>query len=80
MTPEQLTEMLARHAREIGEHVDAVQIVVTRTENENCGLLYRGCGNLYARLGACQEFLDMMKAGTMAYQHRQIVCPQEGDP
>lgn len=77
MTAEQLEALLEKHAREIGEHVEAVQIIVTNTEGGICQLCYRGAGNLYARLGMVREYLKILDSQTAANYIAEAVNPPD---
>lgn len=69
MTPEEeyeafkvfLAELVQKKARELGEHVDAVQIFVSTTRKDgidNNLVSYEfGVGNFHARLGQVHEFI-----------------------
>lgn len=57
-----LEEMAAR----LGEHFDAVQILVSWNEYGLTNCAKRGVGNWYARQGMAQEFIDQDQAQTLA--------------
>ena len=54
------TEMVERHVRELGEHFDSVQILVSRHEPETEDgtiSISNGSGNWFARYGQTREWL-----------------------
>jgi hypothetical protein len=57
---------LRRITAELGEHFDAVQILVSWNEEGNSELLTFGCGNWYARQGMAHDFITRDQAQTQA--------------
>lgn len=49
--------MLEKVASELGEHFDAVQIMVSFNEDGESIAMNRGTGNWYARIGMAREML-----------------------
>ena len=58
MTPEECTEILAIAARKLGEHFDAVQIMVSYNDEGTTRASFNGCGNWYARQGMAHSFIN----------------------
>lgn len=58
MTAEELDKIVTDAASALGEHFDAVQIIVSNSDGEGSKCLKRGVGNFYARLGMVKEMLD----------------------
>lgn len=52
-------DLLKKHAADLGEHFDSVQIIVTKHESDEIGTVFahQGAGDYYARLGAVTEWL-----------------------
>jgi hypothetical protein len=68
MTREEATEMIERHAAQIGEHCEAVQIMVSRpVDGGGTEFIKRGVGNWYARIGMAREFLNSDQAQDQAF-------------
>lgn len=53
-------------ANQLGEHFEAVQILVSWTEEGYTHSYSHGAGNLYARHGLAQEFRDFDRARIQA--------------
>lgn len=58
MTAEQLSKIVEDAASALGEHFEAVQILVSNSDSEGTGGVSRGVGNFYARLGMAHEFIE----------------------
>jgi len=58
MTSDKAMELLKKHASELGEHFDAVEILATWREGEATLANHFGQGNHYARMGLAREMLD----------------------
>ena len=57
---DELAELISRHAAELGEHFDSVQIIATiqnSDESEVDTSMSSGSGSLYARLAATREWV-----------------------
>jgi len=57
---EELVSLIKRHAQELGEHVDSVQIIATIQNSDESGedtSMSAGSGSLYARLAATREWV-----------------------
>ena len=46
----------------LSEHFDAIQILATNAVHGDCQLFAVGAGNLFARQGMAQEFIDRSKS------------------
>jgi hypothetical protein len=56
---ERLIELLKKHVDEMGEHFDAIQVLVSTHESDEGTWTYaQGYGNWNARLGMAQAFLN----------------------
>lgn len=62
MNREQLSELLTRHARELGEHFDAVQILASTATADGTNILRLGVGNWFTRQGMAHDFINMAVA------------------
>jgi hypothetical protein len=58
MTREEAEKLIQTTAQKLGEHFDAVQIMVSWTENGATYCSKRGCGSWYARQGMAHEFIQ----------------------
>lgn len=58
MTTNEADKIIEKNLNELGEHFDAVCVMVTYKENGVTRACYRGSGNYYARLGMAHEFID----------------------
>lgn len=69
MTEEARQELFARiagAARDLGEHLDAVQILGTITDEEGSHRFYLGNGNWFARKGMAHHFITMDESSVSA--------------
>jgi hypothetical protein len=57
---------MERFCRQLGEHVDSIQVIATSSEQGESDFFAYGIGNHYARIGSCQEFLDTERSGVQA--------------
>lgn len=78
MTGEDVNKMLDDAASRIGEHVDAVQILVSWTEGGITYAAKRGIGDWYARQGLAHEFINADIAVENAQQLARIMPRPEG--
>jgi hypothetical protein len=65
MTDAELSSLVDRCVAELGEHCDAVVILVSLPLNDGTGgtgIIRRGCGNHYARRGMVQEYQERYSA------------------
>ena len=62
MTADEIYELCDEAAAKLGEHVDAVQIMVTWVEGGVTLRAKAGVGNVYARLGMAHEFINEDRA------------------
>lgn len=75
-----MQEMVDRHARELGEHFDAVHILCSHTDSDGTAHVSRGCGNWFARQGMAHEFIGLDRADEVATRVAQRLSrPDEGD-
>jgi hypothetical protein len=58
MTREEAEKLIQTTAQNLAEHFDAVQILVSWTEEGATFHTKRGCGNWYARQGMCHAFVQ----------------------
>lgn len=68
MTDAELTAFVDEFVAKLGEQFDAVQILVSWNEDSKTRDLYRGCGNVHARLNMARDFIERDKAQIMAYE------------
>jgi len=61
MTTEEVEKILDDTAARLAEHFDAVQLLVSWTEDATTYGMSRGRGDWYARHGLCQEFINRAK-------------------
>jgi len=58
MTDAEESELVLRTAKSLGEHFDAVVILVSRHDaGDGTRTVMKGCGNWHARLGLAREYL-----------------------
>ena len=66
--------------RALGEHFDALSVIGTFVDDDGqTHCLSRGVGNWYARVGACQEFLDKDQAQMTAEAIGEVMMEEEED-
>lgn len=53
-----INELVTQALASLGEHCDAVQILLSVQETNATWTSYRGCGNWYARQGMAQNFIE----------------------
>ena len=70
MTEQEVQNRCELAAAALGEHFDAVQIMVSWQESGITRSLNRGCGNWFARQGMAREFITEDQSRTLA---REIV-------
>lgn len=58
MTDDQSLKLVSDTAEMLMEDFDSVVIIVTKHQNKESRLFGSGKGNLYARLGSVQSYLD----------------------
>lgn len=68
MTQEEAEIYIQKVATELGEHFDAVQILVSWNEESSTMMEASGAGNWYARQGMAREFLNKDQAQTIAHE------------
>lgn len=79
MTNDELIAIVDAAARQVGEHVDHVQILCTWNEDGITRSLCRGVGNWHARQGMAHQFINEDIAQDTARQIAQQLKPDE-DP
>lgn len=80
MTDKELTDFVMKKVEELGEHFDAVQILVCWNEHGSTRSIKRGGGLWHARQGLAHEFINEDIAQDQAMQiGRQINPPNDGD-
>ena len=62
MTPEEISRILDRLVEQAGEVTDAVQLMATWQEDGYTHHYMYGVGNLYARRGLAQSFIERDQA------------------
>jgi len=73
MSGKEITELINKTASDLGEHFDAVQILVSWNDNGQTTASYSGCGNWYARQGMAHEFINSDVAQENARQMKGIL-------
>lgn len=69
MTTEDKKSLLVSAVAKLSEHFDAVQIVAACLEPDgNTQPFFRGSGLWHARIGLCQEFVEMDKQKDQAME------------
>lgn len=80
MTDHELERLMERHVAELGEHFDAIQIMVCWNEEGKTRSIKRGGGLWHARQGLAHEFIHEDIAQDTAYQiGKQINPPPDED-
>lgn len=79
MSPQDIKVICEEHARELFEHADAVQIMVTWNEEGKTHRVFTGCGNWYARQGMAHELIECDKAQTNAAEIASKLEPPPDD-
>jgi len=80
MTHEEAENIAEKAAAELGEHFDAVQILITWNEEGRSICVKRGAGNWYARQGMAHEFINSDIAQDAAIQiAEKLNPPDKGD-
>lgn len=64
-------ERIKQIVAELGEHFDAVQVMLSVTENGSTRLRQLGVGNWYARQGMAHEFINSDISADAAMQIAQ---------
>lgn len=63
--------------RNLGEHFDAVQILVSFTEDGATQIWRPGCGNWHTRQGMAHNFIDADKTQDQAKEIAKAIHPEE---
>lgn len=79
MTRDQIDEFIEAKTRELGEHFDAVQILVSWNEESKCFNRYSGSGNWFARQGMAHDFINQDLAQENAKQISEKINPPTDD-
>jgi len=79
MTNEELTNYLTQVCNTLGEHVDAVQILVTSSINGNTGTMCYGIGNWHARVGMARHFVLEDQSRILTNQLQSIIEDSKSD-
>jgi hypothetical protein len=78
MTTPELEKLIEETAAKLGEHFDAVQILVTfPADGGGTAMVSRGTGNWYARQGMAQEFIGRDRAREQAFEIAERLKPGE---
>lgn len=73
MNGDEAKKMLDAMASRLGEHFEAVQIMVTWQENGQTFGLKRGVGNWYARVALAQEMITVDMSCDMAHELSKVI-------
>ena len=79
MSHRELESLAENFVAKLGEHCDAVQIMLSWNENGQTYCLKRGCGNWYARQGMAHEFINEDIAADTARQIASSINPPDSD-
>jgi hypothetical protein len=79
MNREEAGELLTKTAEALGEHFDAVQILVSRMVPERGGTerFTAGSGNWFARQGMAHAFINSDEADTIAHEIGKKLDPPD---
>ena len=77
MNTDELGKYLERVAADLGEHFEAVQILVSFNAEGRTNCLKRGVGNWYARQGMAHEFIEQATAQEHAAQLSDALNPPD---
>jgi hypothetical protein len=73
MTEEEQEKLLERHANELAEIFDSVQILASGVRPDGSTFrLYNGSGNFFSRSGMCHEFIEAERAQQIARQLKKL--------
>jgi hypothetical protein len=79
MEKEEMRKLCGRLSTQLGEHAEAVQVMVSWTDNNGTHRVFHGCGNWYARQGMAHEFIECDKAQTNAVEIASKLEPPPDD-
>lgn len=79
MTGAEAENLLQTYAAQLGEHFEAVQIMVSWNDEGLSKCVKRGCGNWYARQGMAHEFINADIAQENATQIADKLAPKVSD-
>lgn len=79
MNPEEVNALFDEIIARLGEHFDAVQIMVSWNEESTTQSISRGSGNWYARQGMAHEFVNKDMAQENAHQIAARIGMSEED-
>lgn len=77
MSNEEQTKLLQSAVDKLGEHFDAVQILVSYNKEGDTAGGFRGTGNWYARIGLAREFLLQDEQRALAHEIAQAISTDE---
>lgn len=77
MTHEELSKIVEDAALALGEHFEAVQILVSNCDSDGTAVMRRGVGNFYARVGMAQEFIDLDKNEMLSFKVAEALNPED---
>lgn len=66
MITKQEIKIIEKAVHDLGEHFDCVQVLVSRTTENNTERYFQGSGNHFGRLGMAQKFLEYDNQATQA--------------
>lgn len=77
MSGPEADKYLQRLSAVLGDHFEAVQIMVSWTDANGTHSCRKGVGNWYARIGMAREFLGTDQAHTAAHEIKQVLPPPD---
>lgn len=73
MTTKEKQDMLLKLVQDLGEHFEAVQLLVSWQNDENkTSMISQGGGNYYARIGMAKNFVE----SDMAFENAEALAKQ----
>lgn len=79
MTHAELNALVQPMLETLGEHCDAIQIMMTWNEDGNTHRYKIGAGNWYARQGMAHEFINEDQAQTNAREISEAINPPDAE-
>lgn len=76
MTGDEIQEVINDALQKLGEHANAIQILVSWNENGGTFIKSKGCGNWYARQGMAHQFINTDIAQENAVQIAEHLNPK----
>ena len=77
LTQEEMQELVARHAQQLIEYFDAVQILVSLPGDGGTASIFTGRGNWFARQGMAHDFIKQDQARTDANELAKVICTDD---